>query len=216
VVVVNDTLARRLWPGEEALGKRFRLRGGQHPYLEVVGVAGDGRYNSIFERPRPFFDAPHSMEFRSLRVLHVSTAGAPKRIAPLVRKEVAALGPDVALRRTGEGQGSGVIRTPRCRCRTAGNGGRECSAEWPSGSRVELGPVHRAREHEDDGNESIAVHAAWILHSRRGPGPTGCGDEDVVARQRRVHRDQLVPGLRGLCHTRLRVVGRPESGCGRA
>jgi len=53
VVVVNDTLARRLWPGEEALGKRFRLRGGQHPYLEVVGVAGDGKYNSIFERPRP-------------------------------------------------------------------------------------------------------------------------------------------------------------------
>jgi predicted permease len=97
VVVVNSTLAQRLWPGEDALGKRFRLRAGPGPFLEVVGVAADGKYNSIFEQPRPFFYAPHSLQFRSLRVLHVRTAGEPERITPLVRKEVAALAPDVAL-----------------------------------------------------------------------------------------------------------------------
>jgi predicted permease len=97
VVVVNETLASRLWPGEDALGKRIRFRDGTGPFLEVIGVAGNGKYNSIFESPRPFFYAPNSLEFRSLRVLHVRTAGEPVRLAPLVRKEVAALAPDVAL-----------------------------------------------------------------------------------------------------------------------
>jgi predicted permease len=97
VVVVNETLATRLWPGEEALGKRIRFRDGTGPVVEVIGVAGNGKHNSIFESPRPFFYAPNTLEFRSLRVLHVRTAGEPERLAPFVRKEVAALAPDVAL-----------------------------------------------------------------------------------------------------------------------
>ena len=97
VVVVNETLATRLWPGEEALGKRIRFRDGPDRALEVVGVAADGKYNSIFESPRPFFYAPNTLEFRSLRVLHVRTSGEPERLAPLVRNAVAALAPDVAL-----------------------------------------------------------------------------------------------------------------------
>ncbi len=97
VVVINSTLARRLWPGEDPLGRRFRFRGEQGPWLEVVGVAGDGRYNSIFEQPRPFIFGPHSLAFKSLRVLHVRTLGAPESVAPLVRKAVAGIGPDVAL-----------------------------------------------------------------------------------------------------------------------
>ncbi len=97
VVVINDTLAQRLWPGEDALGRRFRFRGDQGSFLEVVGVARDGKYASIFQRPTPFFYAPHSLTFRSLHVLHVRTTGAPESIAPLVRKEVARLGPDIAV-----------------------------------------------------------------------------------------------------------------------
>ncbi len=109
VAVINETLARRLWPGQDAIGRRFRIRGERGPYLEVVGVAGDGRYNSIFEQPTPFFYAPHSLTARSLRVLHVRTAGAPERIAPLVRKEAAAIGPT-----------SPSSTWPACRRRSAG------------------------------------------------------------------------------------------------
>jgi len=97
VVVVNETLAARLWPGENALGKRIRFRDGTGPFVEVIGVAGNGKYGSIFESPRPFFYAPSTLGFKSLRVLHVRTAGEPERVAPLVRKAVAALAPDVAL-----------------------------------------------------------------------------------------------------------------------
>jgi predicted permease len=41
VAVVNETMARDLWPGEEAVGKRFRMWSEGWPYMEVVGVVAD-------------------------------------------------------------------------------------------------------------------------------------------------------------------------------
>jgi putative ABC transport system permease protein len=95
VVVVNEFLARRLWPGENPLGKRFRFRDGPGPFLEVIGVARDAKYNNIFEKPRSFFYTPHSQEYMSLRVLHVRTTGQPESIAPSVWKEIRSLAPDL-------------------------------------------------------------------------------------------------------------------------
>jgi MacB-like periplasmic core domain len=42
VVIVNETLARRLWPTGNPIGRRLRLAGPDEPLREVVGVAGDG------------------------------------------------------------------------------------------------------------------------------------------------------------------------------
>jgi putative ABC transport system permease protein len=47
--IVNDKLARRLWPNGNAIGKRFRL-GDQDPWLTVVGIAGDVRGSRMIER----------------------------------------------------------------------------------------------------------------------------------------------------------------------
>jgi hypothetical protein len=41
VVIVNQALARRCWPNEDAIGKRINL--GAPPWLEVVGIVGDVR-----------------------------------------------------------------------------------------------------------------------------------------------------------------------------
>jgi putative ABC transport system permease protein len=49
VVIVNETFARRYFPNQEALGKRFSLSGQQGPFLEIVGIARDGKYRSLFE-----------------------------------------------------------------------------------------------------------------------------------------------------------------------
>jgi len=51
--VVNQTLASRLWPGEDAIGRTLHLAG-TDAGLEVVGVVADGRYRSLVEAPRPF------------------------------------------------------------------------------------------------------------------------------------------------------------------
>jgi len=42
VVIVNETLARRLWPDQDPLGRRLRMYGRTEPYREVIGVAKDG------------------------------------------------------------------------------------------------------------------------------------------------------------------------------
>lgn len=95
VAVVNESLARRLWPGEDPLGRRFRFHEGPGPWLEVIGVGDDGKYGSVLEQPRGFFYLPLSMEYRSLHVLHVRLAGDPQRVVPLVRHEMKRLAPEV-------------------------------------------------------------------------------------------------------------------------
>jgi predicted permease len=57
VVIVNETMARRFWPGEDAIGRRFRFSG-QDQLTEVVGVARDSKYNFIGEDPQPHLYQP--------------------------------------------------------------------------------------------------------------------------------------------------------------
>ena len=53
VAVINETLAARFWPGQDALGKRMRI-GREGGYLEVVGVVKDGKYRTLGEENRPY------------------------------------------------------------------------------------------------------------------------------------------------------------------
>ena len=58
VVMINETLARRLWPGEDPIGKRLRVGGESVLEDEVIGVAADGMYATIGENARPYIDRP--------------------------------------------------------------------------------------------------------------------------------------------------------------
>jgi len=57
VVIINETMARRFWPGEEAIGRRFRFSGQDH-LTEIVGIARDSKYNFIGEDPQPHLYQP--------------------------------------------------------------------------------------------------------------------------------------------------------------
>ena len=57
VVIINEALARKLFPGERALGKRLML-GMNTPSLEIVGIAGDIKHHDLTEDPIPHFDLP--------------------------------------------------------------------------------------------------------------------------------------------------------------
>jgi len=51
VVIINETMARRYWPGGDALGRRIKLT---KDWLEIVGIAKDVKYRSLREAPQPF------------------------------------------------------------------------------------------------------------------------------------------------------------------
>jgi predicted permease len=57
VVIINEEMERRLFPGEKALGKRLTLKTGG-PSLEVIGISHDVKVRDLTENPVPHFDLP--------------------------------------------------------------------------------------------------------------------------------------------------------------
>ncbi len=53
VVVLNESAAKRFWPNEDAIGKRFKFFGADD-WVQVIGVARDSKYNTIGEDPTPY------------------------------------------------------------------------------------------------------------------------------------------------------------------
>ncbi|HYU41590.1 MAG TPA: ABC transporter permease, partial [Vicinamibacteria bacterium] len=94
VAVVNETMARTLWPGADAVGKRFRLgRGGE--WIAVVGVAGDGKYVMLAEAPRSYFYLPLAQNYRSPITLMVRSAGDPGSLVRPVQDVLRQMDPDL-------------------------------------------------------------------------------------------------------------------------
>jgi predicted permease len=95
VVIINETMARRFWPGPQAaLGRRLRLAERPNvlsPYYEVVGVVKDIKYRKIGEEPRPFFYVPALQNYRQQMALHLSVTGEPNSMRSAVRDHVMAL-----------------------------------------------------------------------------------------------------------------------------
>jgi putative ABC transport system permease protein len=62
VVLVNESLVRRYFPDEEAVGKRFKLgdQGSDEPWLTIVGVFRDPRYTGLDQEPYPWFLRPYA------------------------------------------------------------------------------------------------------------------------------------------------------------
>ena len=101
VAVVNETFVRRLMrnassPGE-AIGKRVAFNSTNGRFRRIVGVARDGKYFNISEDPRPFIWTPMSQDYSSNGILTVRTDGNPELLLAAVRKEVAALDPNLPL-----------------------------------------------------------------------------------------------------------------------
>jgi predicted permease len=115
VVVVNQTLAREVWPGRSAVGQRLlhRERGAETP-LEVVGVVADARYRYISDAPEPFVfvplaqhpvgdvtlfvgHAPGASLAAALRAAMAATARALRRTVMLQAAWLAAAGAVVGL-----------------------------------------------------------------------------------------------------------------------
>ncbi|MCI0485936.1 MAG: ABC transporter permease [Blastocatellia bacterium] len=91
VAIINESLARRLWPGENPVGKRFGIGRDSRADTEVIGVARDGKYRSLRESPRPFIYYPLTQSHNSQMTLLVRTAGEGRSIVSLIRQEVKAI-----------------------------------------------------------------------------------------------------------------------------
>ncbi|HKP82789.1 MAG TPA: ABC transporter permease [Pyrinomonadaceae bacterium] len=95
VVVVNETLARKHWPGEDAIGKRIRFYGplDRAPWMEIVGVIRDVKHelNIPIE---PEYYLPLAQDTWTGMVLVARTSVEPSSLAPALRQQVWAIDKD--------------------------------------------------------------------------------------------------------------------------
>ena len=89
-LVINEAMARRYWPNGTALGSRIHMGTSD---VEIIGIVGDSKYNSINERPLPqMFYSLTRNEISTLR-LFVRTSGDPGPLVAEVRNAIHALDP---------------------------------------------------------------------------------------------------------------------------
>ena len=96
VVIVNQTMARQFWKGEEPLGKRFKFFGDQD-FTTVAGVAQDSKYNSVTEDPQNFIYMPLGQNYTPQATLHIRAAGDASGLANAVRGAAREIDPSLSV-----------------------------------------------------------------------------------------------------------------------
>jgi len=91
VVIVNDSFARRHFPGQEVIGRRISFSGTAGPWKEIVGVVHDSKYVTLGEPPTPFAYLPLQQNHETGMTLLVRAARNATTIAAALRSEVQAL-----------------------------------------------------------------------------------------------------------------------------
>jgi len=92
VVIINRTLAQRLWPNGDAVGKRLSLQGDA---MQVVGVVGEMRYWAMTDTDRPLIFYPLAQHFQNNVTIVVRTGMDPTQITASVKQAVAQLDPEM-------------------------------------------------------------------------------------------------------------------------
>jgi len=96
VALVSRSMAERFWPGESALGKRFKLGvspNSSDPWLSIIGVTRDVRHRRLSDRAENQVYVPYSRSpYRGMDV-QIRTAGTPVASGPAVRAAVRAIDP---------------------------------------------------------------------------------------------------------------------------
>jgi predicted permease len=98
-IIVNETMARRFWPGARAVGRFVRFSPKDPFAVEVIGVVPDVRYRMVREEPTPSFYVPLAQWRATEGVLHVRTAGDPSSRLAELRRAVSAVDAAVPITR---------------------------------------------------------------------------------------------------------------------
>lgn len=97
VAIINETVARRLWPSIEPLGQQVRADGSNEPWREVVGVARDAKYLSLTESSLGAYYVP--LPASSGGTFVIRTTGSPRAVLASLTDIARDLDPDLPIAR---------------------------------------------------------------------------------------------------------------------
>ena len=116
VIIISETMARRLFPGTDAVGQRIKLDPSEadSPWRTIVGVVRDVRYRQLGSARLDVY-VSHKQTTERVKYLIVRTANNPMSLVPIVRRELASLDPNLTVTgfMTGEDLVARAIARPR-------------------------------------------------------------------------------------------------------
>jgi putative ABC transport system permease protein len=95
VIMINEALAKRHFPGGNALGQRFRFYAAPAQAWEIVGVVGDVKTGRLDALPPATIYYSHLQVAENRMALVLRTTGDPLSLVPAIRAQVNRLDPDV-------------------------------------------------------------------------------------------------------------------------
>ncbi len=97
VAVINESMAKKYWPKQDPIGRRFQFASDRKHWITIVGIARNSRFASVTGAIGPFFYAPLAQHYgvNALATLQVRTAGPPESMALVIRRLIANLSPDL-------------------------------------------------------------------------------------------------------------------------
>ena len=95
VGVISESMAREFWPGEDPIGRRFRLM--LSPWITVVGVVRDVRHAGLDREFTSDVYLPFTQEPQNAMTLVLRTDGDPAALIPAIRREVRAFDRDLPI-----------------------------------------------------------------------------------------------------------------------
>jgi putative ABC transport system permease protein len=95
--VISEATAARAWPGQDALGKRFRRGNSEAKPFEVVGIVGDGRAAGIDTAQPMMVYVPYWFRSRPSAALVIRMKADPLSPAGDVRRSIQSVDPEIAV-----------------------------------------------------------------------------------------------------------------------
>jgi putative ABC transport system permease protein len=94
VIIIDDILARKVWPNEDPIGRRFTV-GFEKTPREIVGVVGSIKQTTLDAEARPAMYMPHLQSPNNGMTVLVRASGDPLAIATAVREQVRTIDRDI-------------------------------------------------------------------------------------------------------------------------
>ena len=90
VIIINQTFAKKFWPGEDAIAKRIVMGGmSSNPkWITIVGIVGDIRHIALDADPKPEMYVPFAQDPYKTMILTVRSAQNPRSLAATIRGQI--------------------------------------------------------------------------------------------------------------------------------
>jgi predicted permease len=99
VAIVNETMARKFWSEEDALGRTFKSNNNQHDWVtyQVIGIVQDSKYKGVVEDPMPYFYKSLTQDYLPMRNFQVRTSLPPQNLELQIASTLRDLAPGLPL-----------------------------------------------------------------------------------------------------------------------